>query len=443
MRGVPEMASVLVVGAGLAGLSCAWRLQRAGFDVEVLEASSLPGGRNRSERRGEFLLDCGPSFFTSQDRNIHSLATGLNLSGAIREQSRRSDAILRAGVLQPIRLWQDPFLQHSKVISGLAKLRLQRLRIERMRRRSELDPAHPETASTFEGEALGEFLLRTVGAEARDHLIDPYLSHLLGVDASKMSAAAFLLLLTRYREALPQYLEGGVGRLASALAESLSIRYSCEATAIETQSDGARVRYRVGEREGSAVADAVVVAIPGAAVAQLCPKLSPGERGFFEGVEYAAGVVVHLMLDDTPKFPFRSVAFPRRAGFGLAGLVSCHHKVGAAPKGHGLLSVGLTEAAARRLRAGADADIAGLVLDNLSDTPIGKLSPQATAVHRTDCSVPVFRPGALARYQRFLRRTERSPRLVFCGDYLLGFGVESALSSGLRGASELAHCLSH
>ena len=53
------MNSVIVVGAGLAGLSCAWKLRRSGHEVEVLEARSRPGGRTQSEIREGFTLESG------------------------------------------------------------------------------------------------------------------------------------------------------------------------------------------------------------------------------------------------------------------------------------------------------------------------------------------------------------------------------------------------
>lgn len=51
--------TVAVVGAGLAGLACARRLQTAGRDVVVLEASDGVGGRVRTDVVDGFLLDRG------------------------------------------------------------------------------------------------------------------------------------------------------------------------------------------------------------------------------------------------------------------------------------------------------------------------------------------------------------------------------------------------
>lgn len=52
-------APVVVVGAGIAGLTCAAELTRAGRSVVVLEASDGVGGRVRTDRQDGYLLDRG------------------------------------------------------------------------------------------------------------------------------------------------------------------------------------------------------------------------------------------------------------------------------------------------------------------------------------------------------------------------------------------------
>lgn len=54
---------VLVVGAGVAGLSCGLRLHQAGIPFTILESSDGPGGRVRSDRVEGFILDRGFQIF--------------------------------------------------------------------------------------------------------------------------------------------------------------------------------------------------------------------------------------------------------------------------------------------------------------------------------------------------------------------------------------------
>jgi phytoene desaturase len=55
---------VLVVGAGLGGLSAAARLASRGYSVDVYEKNSLPGGKAASRKLGPYRFDTGPSLFT-------------------------------------------------------------------------------------------------------------------------------------------------------------------------------------------------------------------------------------------------------------------------------------------------------------------------------------------------------------------------------------------
>ena len=50
LEGDPHKARVLILGAGLAGLTAAFELRNAGYQVQVLEYNSRAGGRSRSSR---------------------------------------------------------------------------------------------------------------------------------------------------------------------------------------------------------------------------------------------------------------------------------------------------------------------------------------------------------------------------------------------------------
>ena len=53
------MFDAVIVGAGLAGLSCAVRMEAANANIRLLEADDAPGGRIRTDLVDGFRLDRG------------------------------------------------------------------------------------------------------------------------------------------------------------------------------------------------------------------------------------------------------------------------------------------------------------------------------------------------------------------------------------------------
>jgi predicted NAD/FAD-dependent oxidoreductase len=68
--------TVVVVGAGLAGLACARVLVDAGHDVLVRERSRVVGGRFASQRLDGRPVDVGAAYFTVSDPDFAAVATG-------------------------------------------------------------------------------------------------------------------------------------------------------------------------------------------------------------------------------------------------------------------------------------------------------------------------------------------------------------------------------
>jgi oxygen-dependent protoporphyrinogen oxidase len=436
------VASVVVVGGGVAGLSCAFRLQQRGHTVHVLEREAVPGGRMRSERVGDFVVDRGAQFIASSYTNLRRMAVELGLGDRIRPVARTRNAMLRGGRLLPGDYDSPLAFLRSPLLSAWAKLRLPRILWELWRQRKILDPMHPERAAAIDREDLASYLRRVVGEENLEYLIGPALSATFDSDPEELSGSFGLLAL---RFVLGGFkllcFEGGIGLFTETLAQGLHVLPGCEALSIETEPGGARVRYRAATGEREVLADAAVVALPGTLVAPLCPGLTDAERRFFAHVHYVRGMIAFLLLEKAPAtLPYYGVAFPRPEGIGLYGLAVDHHKPGVAPPGAGLVNVALTARAAAQLWPGDDEAVIAHVLANLGRTPIGRLEPHTSLVHRWDPMLPQFRAGYLPELAAFLERPQaaRSPRLAFAGDYLVGPYTECALVSGLRAAEALS-----
>src|ERR1700689_1830793 len=59
LQGAPRGASVLILGAGMAGMTAAYELRNAGYQVQILEYNARAGGRNWSLRGGDRYTELG------------------------------------------------------------------------------------------------------------------------------------------------------------------------------------------------------------------------------------------------------------------------------------------------------------------------------------------------------------------------------------------------
>ncbi|MAE28058.1 MAG: hypothetical protein CMJ87_03610, partial [Planctomycetes bacterium] len=100
-----------VLGAGLAGLSCAEALVRAGQEVTVLEKESQVGGMARSFSVGPYCLDLGPHRFHTNNATVQTQLESW-LAGDILLRQRLSRILLRD------RFFDYP-LRPQNVLNGL------------------------------------------------------------------------------------------------------------------------------------------------------------------------------------------------------------------------------------------------------------------------------------------------------------------------------------
>ncbi len=80
---------IAVVGAGIAGLSCARVLADAGFDVRVFDKGRGPGGRCATRRAESLRFDHGAQYFTARDPAFREVVASWQRAGAVERWTGR------------------------------------------------------------------------------------------------------------------------------------------------------------------------------------------------------------------------------------------------------------------------------------------------------------------------------------------------------------------
>jgi oxygen-dependent protoporphyrinogen oxidase len=430
---------VIVVGGGIAGLTAAYELQKRGFDVEVLERDATPGGRMRSERHGEFVVDRGAQFIASSYRNMRALVDELGLKPRVRRLATGRGATLRGGKFVSANYAGYRAIWRAKDLSLGSKLRLPRIINDLRRARSMLDFYHIEKAAPIDDASAHDWALRRFGREVLDYVIEPPFASTFTVLPEHLSRA-FVLATINYMFFSPFGLhafDGGNGILTQTLASKLRVRTGTEVARIAEDAAGVSMALAGGE---TLQADAVVVATPGNHVARLCGTLTGEERRFFDGVRYARSIIAFVMTSTTEADPgVYGVGIGRREGVRLYGMAMENPKEGAVPPGKTMFNCAFAEDYAAELFDRPDSDVIEALHGELAKLPLRGLDKtEGHAIHRWPELVPQFYAGYIRSLAAFKERRDRSERLFFAGDYLVGPYTEAALTSGLRAADDVA-----
>lgn len=426
---------VIVIGAGIAGLTAAYDLQKRGYEVQVIERETTPGGRMRTERHGDYVVERGAQFIASSYRNMRALADEVGLSSRIKKLSDTRNAVLRDGEFVLADYSGPAALRRSRDLSPGSKLRLARIFWPLWRHRRRLDFYHPERAARLDGESAQRYVMRNYGREVLDYLVEPAFASTFTVLPERMSSAFMLsTIATLMRGFTLLSFEGGNGQLTAALAGHVPVKLGTAVEQVRATGSGVTVTVADGE---ALHADAAVIAVPGNTVAGLCGRLTPSERQFFAGVRYASSIIVFVMAGTEALPPFYGAGIPRREGVRLYGMAVENPKAGAVPPGKTLYNCALSEDLAAQLMDAPDDEVIAVVRDELAKLPLSGMDTiEGFVVHRWPSLVPQFWPGYHRSLRHFLRRGDRTERLFFAGDYLIGPYTEAALTSGLRAAAD-------
>lgn len=298
---------VIIVGAGVAGLSCARFLEEAGIDWHLFEKAEAPGGRVRTDEVDGFLLDRGFQVLLS----AYPEARRLLDYGNLRLGSFPSGARVFSG--NRWHTFADPLREPAAAMFSLpvpATLpdlwRLAKWKFGARRKDSAPLLGQPEqsTADFFRAKGFS----RTV----RHHFLEPFFRGILLDPALRVSSRMTELTFKYFSEGSACLPEGGMEAIPRQLANPLPLNRLHFASPIDRVAPGA-VELAGGKRLEAA---AVVVAVDGVEAARLLPGLP--ETGFQQTTTFyfelpalpPQGRWLHLCPDDPGLRPLNHIAFP-------------------------------------------------------------------------------------------------------------------------------------
>ncbi len=430
---------VVIVGAGISGLTCAYRLIQKGRDVLLLERAEHAGGVISSERLSGFLSEAGPNSFQNVPE-IMDLVSGLGLD----------DEVVSAPASAPRYIYYDgalldvpmglPRLLSTRLLSFWDKLRILLEPFARAR------PQHEES--------IAEFVVRRFGRKALEVFAEPFVSGVYAGDVRRLAARGALPTLTGLEEEYGSVLKGfvksrkraqgrqpgrlcsfrgGLGTLPNALASRLNGILMANSEVIRLArlgtKDGPRfeitIRGPLGDRTVSA--DILVLAIPAFAAGNLLRPLSSRMAQVLDTIEYPPLGVVCLGYDEAV-IPRALDGFgflvPRGQGIRMLGCVwnSCLFP-GRAPSGQACLTAFIGGATDHSIGALSDRDLVQTAKSELRAILDARADARTVSLHRYAQSIPQYTLGHHSRLNSVENQLQDLPNLFLIGNYFSGVSL--------------------
>ena len=459
--GKPRPPRVVIIGGGIAGLAAAHYLAQSSTPVQVslLEREPQLGGKLRTERIDDFLLEAGPdSFLSAKPRGV-GLATELGLADQLQSPIPRRH---RAFVLSRGRLHPLP-----EGLSGLVPTRLRPIFASSLlslpgKLRFAADLVLPPRPAG-DDESLAAFVRRRLGTDAYDRLVEPLMAGIYAGDGDRLSLAATFPQLRAGElahgglirgvlanaastaspgRARPGFLApvGGLGDLVSALTQRLvavgvDLRAGLAATKLRRAPLDQSSRYQVELASGSHLeADAIVLAAPAYVAGELLKDLDAGLARELLGIPHGSTAIVNVAFrrdQVAHDLDGHGYIIPRIENRPILAATWVSQKwAGRAPAGFVLLRVFLGRFGQEDVLTRSDSELIGLARTELAATVGAFGKPVLAEVRRWPWGMPQYVLGHLERLERIDAGVGRHPGLALAGNAYRGVGIPDVIGSG-------------
>jgi len=464
---------VIVIGAGISGLVCAYRLKKRGIDVLLIEKAPVVGGVIQSEHADGYLIEKGPNSSQGTPELLELVDELGGMDDLLEGDPKAPAYVYFRGRLHSVPSGAGAFVA-SRLLSVRGKLRLLAEPFVAVRR----EPAEESVAS---------FARRRIGREAAARLVAPFVSGIYAGDANNLSVQAafprlanlestygglFRGMIAKAREArrlrkstrdvvssasakpkrmvsfkdgmshLPRLLASGLGEDLMTGITDCALSFSADG------SSGRRsfaVRLSKSDGRDEIVARHVVISTPAAAAARLVEPLSGDLSGLLSQITYPPLAIVHLAypLDKirTALYGFGFLVAPEEALRILGCVWNSSLFAFRAPPGNALLTVFMGGARQPELLSMRDDELISLAHNELGKVLVISSDPVFKSLTRYRASIPQYKLGHAERVQAIESLLEKIPGLHLASNYLHGVSTGDCIKQATGIADKVSFSL--
>ncbi len=461
---------VVVIGGGISGLACAYRLQQAGIPARVLEAGTRPGGLIATKEKDGFRFELGPQSFLST-LPLLQLIDALGLKNELLYADPKAPRYILSGgrlVAAPL---APPSLLTTKLLGAGTKWRIFTEMLHR-------------TQPPAEDESVASFVRRKFGAELLNQLVAPFVSGIYAGDPERLGVRAAFPMLREFEAKYGSVLRGamksrppkgtpraglcsfreGMETLPRALGERLGELFITETSVLalrHAKGNGNpwfEMDVKRRDQYETLSASAVIVATPTGTSSQILNGLSDQFPPVLARIEYApVAVVAAGYRREQIQHVGEGFGFlvPRSEGLRVLGTVwNSSLFPGRAPDGMACFTSFAGGATDPELCKLSDEEIAEIICGEVGRVLRIAGKPVSTLVHRYARALPQYNLGHTDIISALATLTSSVPGLFLAGNYLsgpsIGACVEQAIqtaeavrlhlaSNGVAGAGAVAH----
>ncbi len=433
---------VIVVGAGISGLSAAYNLYKNNISTIVLEASQRVGGRMTTDMIGDHPFDRGAQFLSSSYTNILSLINEIDLGSQLLTLPEQGGIIHHQKI---VKLKQSkPYQAFTKGLFPWKDLpRITKNLLTYRNSFSQLSLSDYSAWTDFDTENASDWSNRLFGNNYTEYFIEPILEGFYFQTPEDTSKSLALVLgAFTWRKAKTLTLKNGLGSLPEALAKKLSVKLDVRVQKIIPTDTHVRIITNRDEFRASYV----ILATPATETIRLYDSANPIERTLLK-TKYSSTINAALITNHQwrhlPQLNnLYGILIPRRERNSISAIAIeyCKYKSNSEQEHLNIMLAG-------RQAQKHWSDTEQQLLQNILPE-VGKYFPNIsdhlleTKIIRWAEAIPYSAVGRSKNILEYRKNTVMDRRVLLSGDYMGMPFTEGAAESGIWISNKLLEMIS-